>query len=69
MLEVFWCGFLTSNADGAVGVYHVRPQLPTVGGFEGVGEVYSVGSTVKGLLPGDWVFHLRRYPLLVFSFC
>ena len=48
-MEVFWCGFLTSNADGAVGVYPVRPQLPAVGGLEGVGEVYSVGSAVKGL--------------------
>nr|POE81427.1 putative trans-2-enoyl-coa reductase, mitochondrial [Quercus suber] len=37
------------------GVYLVRPQLPAVGGFEGVGEVYSVGSAVKGLFPGDWV--------------
>ncbi|KAK7832918.1 enoyl-[acyl-carrier-protein] reductase [Quercus suber] len=36
-------------------VYLVRPQLPAVGGFEGVGEVYSVGSAVKGLFPGDWV--------------
>ncbi|KAL4610325.1 hypothetical protein ACB092_08G042800 [Castanea dentata] len=46
---------LKSNADGAVGVYPVRPQVPAVGGYEGVGEVFSVGSAVKGLLPGDWV--------------
>ncbi|KAK9029070.1 hypothetical protein V6N11_026193 [Hibiscus sabdariffa] len=37
------------------GVYPVRPQVPAVGGYEGVGEVYSVGSAVKGLLPGDLV--------------
>ncbi|KAK7832917.1 enoyl-[acyl-carrier-protein] reductase [Quercus suber] len=44
-----------SNADGAAGVYPVRPQVPAVGGYEGVGEVFSVGSAVKGLSPGDWV--------------
>lgn len=37
------------------GVYPVRPQVPAVGGYEGVGEVHSVGSAVKGLLPGDLV--------------
>ena len=47
--------FLKSNGDGAVGVYPVRPQVPAVGGYEGVGEVFSVGSAVKGLSPGDWV--------------
>ncbi|KAK8601516.1 hypothetical protein V6N12_051346 [Hibiscus sabdariffa] len=36
-------------------VYPVRPQVPAVGGYEGVGEVYSVGSAVKGLSPGDLV--------------
>ena len=41
----FWC----------IGVYPVRPQVPAVGGYEGVGEVYSVGSAVKGLSPGDLV--------------
>lgn len=29
--------------------------MPAVGGYEGVGEVHSVGSAVKGLLPGDLV--------------
>lgn len=38
-----------------VGVYPVRPQLPAVGGYEGVGEVYAVGSAVKNLAPGDRV--------------
>jgi len=41
--------------DVAVGVYPVRPQVPAVGGYEGVAEVHSVGSAVKGLSPGDWV--------------
>jgi trans-2-enoyl-CoA reductase len=41
--------------DVAVGVYPVRPQVPAVGGYEGVGEVHSVGSAVKGLSPGHWV--------------
>lgn len=29
--------------------------MPAVGGYEGVGEVHSVGSAVRDLLPGDWV--------------
>lgn len=37
------------------GVYPVRPEVPAVGGYEGVGEIYSVGSAVKALSPGDWV--------------
>lgn len=41
--------------DVAVGVYPVRPQVPAVGGYEGVGEIHSVGSAVEGLSPGDWV--------------
>lgn len=38
-----------------IGVYPVRPPVPAVGGYEGVGEVHCVGSAVKGLCPGDWV--------------
>lgn len=38
-----------------VGVYPVRPPLPTVAGYEGVGEVHSIGSAVQGLSPGDLV--------------
>lgn len=33
----------------------MRPPVPAVGGYEGVGEVYAVGSKVNGLSPGDWV--------------
>lgn len=33
----------------------MRPQVPAVGGYEGVGEVHSLGSSVKDLSPGDWV--------------
>lgn len=33
----------------------MRPPVPAVGGYEGVGEVHYVGSAVKGLSPGDWV--------------
>ena len=29
--------------------------MPVVGGYEGVGEVHSVGSAVDGLSPGDLV--------------
>ena len=38
-----------------IGVYPVRPQVPAVGGGEGVGEVYAVGSAVKSLSVGDRV--------------
>ncbi|KAH7542554.1 hypothetical protein FEM48_Zijuj02G0086400 [Ziziphus jujuba var. spinosa] len=44
-----------SDINRIEGVYPVRPQVPAVGGYEGVGEVHSVGSAVKGLLPGDRV--------------
>lgn len=29
--------------------------MPAVGGYEGVGEIHSLGPAVKGLSPGDWV--------------
>ncbi|CAL5387135.1 unnamed protein product [Camellia sinensis] len=38
-----------------IGVYPVRPQVPAVGGYEGVGQVHSLGSAVKGISPSDWV--------------
>ncbi|KAL4297604.1 hypothetical protein GQ457_12G029440 [Hibiscus cannabinus] len=44
-----------SDINRIEGVYPVRPPVPAVGGYEGVGEVYSVGSAVKGLSPGDLV--------------
>ncbi|KAJ7947747.1 Zinc-binding alcohol dehydrogenase family protein [Quillaja saponaria] len=44
-----------SDINRIEGVYPVRPQVPAVGGYEGVGEVHSVGSAVKDLSPGDWV--------------
>ncbi|XP_022730236.1 enoyl-[acyl-carrier-protein] reductase, mitochondrial [Durio zibethinus] len=44
-----------SDINRIEGVYPVRPQVPAVGGYEGVGEVYSVGSAVKDLSPGDLV--------------
>lgn len=37
------------------GVYPVRPQVPAVAGYEGVGEVHSMGSAVSNLAVGDWV--------------
>lgn len=53
MFEVNWLGVFFGV--WAVGVYPVRPQVPAVGGYEGVGEVHSVGSAVKDISPGDWV--------------
>ncbi|KAF7823502.1 enoyl-[acyl-carrier-protein] reductase, mitochondrial [Senna tora] len=44
-----------SDINRIEGVYPVRPQPPAIGGYEGVGEVHSVGSAVTGLSPGDWV--------------
>ncbi|CAN8268294.1 unnamed protein product [Cochlearia groenlandica] len=44
-----------SDINRIQGVYPVRPPVPAVGGYEGVGEVYAVGSKVNGLSPGDWV--------------
>lgn len=38
-----------------LGNYGLLPQLPAVGGNEGVGQVVAVGSNVTGVKPGDWV--------------
>lgn len=37
------------------GTYAILPDLPAVGGNEGVAEVVEVGSQVKVLKVGDWV--------------
>lgn len=34
---------------------HSLPSAPAIGGLEGVAVVEAVGSSVKGLSPGDWV--------------
>ncbi|KAI5413296.1 hypothetical protein KIW84_057774 [Lathyrus oleraceus] len=44
-----------SDINRIQGVYPVRPEPPAIGGYEGVGEVYSVGSAVTSFSPGDWV--------------
>ncbi|THG07522.1 hypothetical protein TEA_006412 [Camellia sinensis var. sinensis] len=44
-----------SDINRIEGVYPVRPQVPSVGGYEGVGQVHSLGSAIKGISPGDWV--------------
>ncbi|CAN4119946.1 unnamed protein product [Withania somnifera] len=44
-----------SDINRIEGVYPVRPPMPAVGGYEGVGEVHAIGSAFKGLSPGDWV--------------
>ncbi|CAI9105238.1 OLC1v1004121C2 [Oldenlandia corymbosa var. corymbosa] len=44
-----------SDINRIEGVYPIRPPVPAVAGYEGVGEVHCVGSGVKGLSPGDWV--------------
>lgn len=37
------------------GTYAILPDLPAVGGNEGVAQVVEVGSQVKSLKTGDWV--------------
>ncbi|XP_078001646.1 enoyl-[acyl-carrier-protein] reductase, mitochondrial isoform X4 [Phascolarctos cinereus] len=37
------------------GTYGIHPELPAIGGNEGVGQVVEVGSAVTGVKPGDWV--------------
>lgn len=44
-----------SDINRIEGVYPVRPPLPAVGGYEGVGEVHALGSAVKNLSVGDLV--------------
>lgn len=44
-----------SDINRIEGVYPVRPPVPAIGGYEGVGEIHSLGSAVKDLSLGDWV--------------
>ncbi|KAK1321193.1 hypothetical protein QJS10_CPA03g01323 [Acorus calamus] len=44
-----------SDINRIEGVYPVRPLVPAVGGYEGVGEIYALGSSVRKLSVGDWV--------------
>lgn len=61
-----------SDVNRIQGIYPVRPEPPAVGGYEGVGEVYSVGSAVTSFSPGDWVIpsppSFGAFPSLNFSF-
>ncbi|XP_067867704.1 enoyl-[acyl-carrier-protein] reductase, mitochondrial isoform X2 [Heterodontus francisci] len=44
-----------SDMNMVQGTYPILPDLPAVGGNEGVGQVLAVGSKVTNLKPGDWV--------------
>lgn len=44
-----------SDINMIQGTYAILPDLPAVGGNEGVAQVVQVGSQVKILKPGDWV--------------
>ncbi|XP_011539842.1 enoyl-[acyl-carrier-protein] reductase, mitochondrial isoform X2 [Homo sapiens] len=44
-----------SDINMIQGNYGFLPELPAVGGNEGVAQVVAVGSNVTGLKPGDWV--------------
>lgn len=37
------------------GTYSILPDLPAVGGNEGVAQIVEVGRKVKSLKLGDWV--------------
>ncbi|GCB60436.1 hypothetical protein scyTo_0009171 [Scyliorhinus torazame] len=44
-----------SDINMVQGTYPILPDLPAIGGNEGVGQVMDVGSKVTNLKPGDWV--------------
>ncbi|KAL9232549.1 hypothetical protein vseg_007649 [Gypsophila vaccaria] len=44
-----------SDINRIQGVYPLRPDPPAVGGYEGVGQVYAVGTAVNSLSLGDLV--------------
>uniref|UniRef100_UPI0023DD4AC4 enoyl-[acyl-carrier-protein] reductase, mitochondrial-like n=1 Tax=Callithrix jacchus TaxID=9483 RepID=UPI0023DD4AC4 len=44
-----------SDINMIQGNYSLLPELPAVGGNEGVAQVLAVGSSVTRLKPGDWV--------------
>uniref|UniRef100_UPI00398E8267 enoyl-[acyl-carrier-protein] reductase, mitochondrial isoform X3 n=1 Tax=Pristiophorus japonicus TaxID=55135 RepID=UPI00398E8267 len=44
-----------SDINMVQGTYPILPDLPAVGGNEGVGQVLDVGSKVTDVKPGDWV--------------
>ncbi|XP_059805282.1 enoyl-[acyl-carrier-protein] reductase, mitochondrial isoform X2 [Hypanus sabinus] len=44
-----------SDINMMQGTYAILPDLPAVGGNEGVGQVLETGSKVTNLKPGDWV--------------
>ncbi|CAL4131836.1 unnamed protein product, partial [Meganyctiphanes norvegica] len=41
------------------GMYAIKPQLPCIGGNEGVAQIVQVGENVEGFASGDWV--IPRY--------
>lgn len=50
VLEYSWC-----SSGHLVGIYAILPDLPAIGGNEGVGQVMKIGSHVTSLEPGDLV--------------
>eukprot|EP00252_Welwitschia_mirabilis_P009742 TRINITY_DN2257_c0_g1_i1.p1 TRINITY_DN2257_c0_g1~~TRINITY_DN2257_c0_g1_i1.p1 ORF type:complete len:375 (-),score=80.06 TRINITY_DN2257_c0_g1_i1:115-1239(-) len=47
-----------SDINRIEGVYPVRPSLPAIGGYEGVGEIEALGPEVEKFSIGDWVIPL-----------
>ncbi len=52
ILHLWFCIFTHGHYTGT---YAILPELPAVGGNEGVGQVMEVGDKVKTLKVGDWV--------------
>ncbi|XP_024124231.1 enoyl-[acyl-carrier-protein] reductase, mitochondrial [Oryzias melastigma] len=44
-----------SDINMIQGTYAILPDLPSIGGNEGVGEIIDIGKQVKSLKAGDWV--------------
>ncbi|TWW80164.1 Enoyl-[acyl-carrier-protein] reductase, mitochondrial [Takifugu flavidus] len=44
-----------SDINMIQGTYAILPDLPAVGGNEGVGQIMEIGSKVKSLKLGDWI--------------
>ncbi|XP_032900833.1 enoyl-[acyl-carrier-protein] reductase, mitochondrial [Amblyraja radiata] len=44
-----------SDINMMQGTYPILPDLPAIGGNEGVGRILEVGSKVTNMKPGDWV--------------
>lgn len=59
MVQMVMAPINPSDINMIEGVYPIRPNLPAIGGNEGVGKVVQVGKSVKGLALNDMVIPSR----------